>query len=157
MLILTPILVFCGLVGTRVLATYNVVTVTAVDTVNADGSFHITANCTGDAGEPAIPLEVNVRGGLSTLLELRTFAWTMCDAVQRNRALATQITVGMNVPRPPAPAASTACQTFQQDLAKWLRVNAAIQAGILAGTETEIVALKNQVKGEYAAACLASF
>lgn len=138
-------------------ATYSQATVTAIDAPAPDGSIHVVVSCIGNAGEPTVPFDLTLRGGVTTSNDFRTQAWQGCDAANRSRVIFGALSLGQNVPRPAAPPAPTAQETFFADLQRWYRVNAAIQAGILTGAEAEVVAFKNQVKGEYASAFLPAF
>jgi hypothetical protein len=138
-------------------ATYTQATVTALDAPAPDGSIHVVVSCIGNSGEPTIPFDLTLRGGVTTANDFRAQVWQGCDAANRSRVIFGLLSVGQNVPRPAAPTPPTACETFRADLGQWYRINAAIQAGILTGAETEVVTFKNQVKGEYAASCLGTF
>jgi hypothetical protein len=53
---------------------------------------------------------------------------------------------------PPVPdPAQVAQQQFVTDYQQWLRVKAAIDSGVLKGTEPEVIALLKKVQGEYQA------
>lgn len=158
-LVWAAILIGLGLFGfvRELRATYTQATVAAIDAPAPDGSIHVVVNCVGNSGEPTIPFDLTLRGGVTTANDFRTQVWQGCDAANRSRVIFGALSVGQNVPRPAAPAPPTACETFSADLGKWYRINQAIVAGILTGAETEVVAFKNQVKGEYAASCLGTF
>lgn len=134
---------------------YSTAVVSAIYASETDGAIRIAATCVGTAGDPDATITFSPTG--LTALEMRARVWTFCDQSARNRTLLGAVTIGQSIARPPAPPAPTTQEQFFLDLARWYRVNAAIQAGILTGTETEVVAFKNAVKSAYQASYLPAF
>jgi hypothetical protein len=120
-------------------------------------SYRVTLHLVDDT-LPAYDQGFVVRG--VTLVDLRDDATRQIVAL--NQSLTTKnvlagIANGTPIPVTLATVNPTAQQIFFADLARWNRVKAAIDSGILVGTEAEVAALKAQVKSEYQATFLAGF
>lgn len=153
-------LVFLLVVAARLSATYTTAKFQGKPDVMGDGNIRALVLVTGDAGEPDTWLPP-IYG--KTLTDIQVQVKSAVDALNAGRKDAKDIAPGTTIDAPPAPSKQpdppppSAQQQFTMDLARWSRVNAAIQSGILTGSEPEVAALKSQVKSEYQASYLPTF
>lgn len=143
--------------GALVSATYDKATIKAVDPPNNDGAIHVVVTCTGNAGEQPISPEFYLQGNFTTIEDIQGQVWRACDAIQRTIVVSKLIVANQQIARPPSAPAPAAEQVFLTDLQRWYHIKAAIDAGILAGTEPEVTAFKSQVQSEYKASYLGAF